>query len=722
VSDQTSTILIKLLSTGDLSALTAGQKQAETLTASLGALRTVLGSLGVGFGLGSLISFVESSEAWAASLGHLAEQAGISVQAFQKLNFAAIDAGLNQSDMASALAVLNRNMGLAAEGSSKQVKAIEELSLNTAELLAMPQEQRIEAIAQAYVHATDKGKAWADVVALLGRNSAHLREVLDQLGATGLAGIKAGPMISDADVAAAEKFDASWERAKISFKAMAQRFLGPGGGRQNPALGGGLLDLLGQGGAPAAAAGGRAGAGTQPQSADDIRKQLQATLDATPQMIAANLALSKALSDEAHQYDTLSQKAAALMAEADEDEAKAKQIQASGTMREDLQLEAKRLLTEAAKLRTQAEKELAAAVKQAETEEARGDAERTRRAEEGIEMLVKYNQAQQAQMQIAIAATEHDYTKTDNERWHEKLALLDKAVADQEEYIRLQQGNVDNDTLSPQAHAKAQNAVESGQTGLARTRGEIASMGPNPNSWQQQWSSAITKLRSSWGTLQQNIAGGLTGAISNGMQSIESNLVGLIQGTENWRAAIRNIATDIETTLLQAFVKMGVEWVAQQIYMAVAGKAINASSVASSAPLAMAQSAIWATPATLATIASWGGAALAAPSEIMAALASTQGMALFETGGYNPGMGITHPGEYIFSAPAVRAIGSGNLERAHQAAVAGGPAGGGRSKPQRMIHVMAPNMVSAKQMARDPSFDNVMLDWSRRRRGEQIET
>jgi hypothetical protein len=95
----------------------------------------------------------------------------------------------------------------------------------------------------------------------------------------------------------------------------------------------------------------------------------------------------------------------------------------------------------------------------------------------------------------------------------------------------------------------------------------------------------------------------------------------------------------------------------------------------------------------------------------------------FEEGGYTGAAGgVVHPHEYVFSAPAVRAIGAGNLERAHQAAVASGPAGGGRSKPQRMIHVMAPNMISAKQMARDPSFDNVMLDWSRRRRGEQIET
>ena len=52
----------------------------------------------------------------------------------------------------------------------------------------------------------------------------------------------------------------------------------------------------------------------------------------------------------------------------------------------------------------------------------------------------------------------------------------------------------------------------------------------------------------------------------------------------------------------------------------------------------------------------------------------------------------------------------------------GGGASGGLAsavaRPMRYIHVRAPDMVGARQMARDSEFDNVMIDWSRRNRGE----
>jgi hypothetical protein len=711
VSDQTSTILIKLLSTGDLSALTAGQKQAETLTASLQGLRTALGSLGVGLSFGAILEGIKSTVEYGASIEHLAEQANISTRALQMLDYAAASAGLKQDDMAQALGLLNRNMAAAADGATKQNKAIEELGLNTATLLAMPEEQRLVAIAQAYVNAADKGKAWADVIALLGRNSARFQEIITQLGTTGLGGVQSGLIVSDADLQRFEKTESAWAILGLTIKAIATILVAskPSEGLTNLAVAMGVSEGAK---APRKAAG--AAAGTPSQSVDDIRKQMQATLDATPQMIAANLALSKALSDEAHQYDTLSQKAAALMAEADEDEAKAKQIQVSGTMREDLQLEAKRLLTEAAKLRTQAEKDLAAAVKQAETEEARGDAERTRRAEQGIEMLAKWNQADVAQAKIAIAATEHDWNKTDNEKWQEKSDILTALIPKLEQYIKDQQANADNATLSPAARGKAQNAVESGKTGLASAKEALADMGPDPHSFIQNLSKDLTDLGIKSRTVQQSIASGLSGAVSSGFSSISTNLTGAITKTETWGQAIRSIGNTIETSLVQALVEVGLQMVKNALLKDVLDAADSSKTKTKTT-----EKAIEGGMESIAQLGPiYGTLAFAASLAAIMALAGG-----FEEGGYTGAAGgVVHPHEYVFSAPAVRAIGAGNLERAHQAAVASGPAGGGRSKPQRMIHVMAPNMISAKQMARDPSFDNVMLDWSRRRRGEQIET
>jgi lambda family phage tail tape measure protein len=63
---------------------------------------------------------------------------------------------------------------------------------------------------------------------------------------------------------------------------------------------------------------------------------------------------------------------------------------------------------------------------------------------------------------------------------------------------------------------------------------------------------------------------------------------------------------------------------------------------------------MWATPATLATIATGGAAALAAPGEIAMAQGMTLGLAAFADGGFTGDggkydvAGLVHRGEYVF--------------------------------------------------------------------------
>ena len=215
------------------------------------------------------------------------------------------------------------------------------------------------------------------------------------------------------------------------------------------------------------------------------------------------------------------------------------------------------------------------------------------------------------------------------------------------------------------------------------------------------------------------MASGLTGVISSGMSSVESNLNKLVMGTESWRAALSNIVTTIESSVIGAIIKMGVQWVANQILMATEGKAIAAANTAALAPIAAAESAVWLGPATLATIASFGGAAAAAPGEMLAAIAGTQGLALASDGGYFPGnesaaRGIFHGGEYIFSAPAVRNIGADNLEAAHQMAKSGGGGGGGGmgggSAITQSFHMHADFNSAFQAALKDPANKRTIID------------
>jgi hypothetical protein len=120
------------------------------------------------------------------------------------------------------------------------------------------------------------------------------------------------------------------------------------------------------------------------------------------------------------------------------------------------------------------------------------------------------------------------------------------------------------------------------------------------------------------------------------VQSISHGISGLIMGTRTWKQALSDIYNSIIGEIVQGIVQMGVRWVLTQVMMATVGRGLQAASVAASAPAAAASAAIWSPAATLATIATFGGAALAAPGFIGAAELSTMFGGAFADGGRPP--------------------------------------------------------------------------------------
>ena len=180
------------------------------------------------------------------------------------------------------------------------------------------------------------------------------------------------------------------------------------------------------------------------------------------------------------------------------------------------------------------------------------------------------------------------------------------------------------------------------------------------------------------------MASGLTGVISSGFSSLSREISKAITGAESFGQAIRNIATDIEDTLVQAIVEMGVQWLAQEAMRLIFGNTAKKSDTITTEEAALAAAQAWATPAAMASVASYGAADLAGMAGLTGAVLSAHALALggFAGGGYTGGSegnvaGVVHGAEFVWSAPAVRAVGADNLERAHQAALAGGGGGGG---------------------------------------------
>lgn len=227
------------------------------------------------------------------------------------------------------------------------------------------------------------------------------------------------------------------------------------------------------------------------------------------------------------------------------------------------------------------------------------------------------------------------------------------------------------------------------------------------------WSQTMLDLQNQWGSWAAQMAATFANVFNTGISTISQNLTGVIMRTQSWGQALANIGTTILSTVINAIIEMGVRWIATQILMATAGKAIQAASVAAMVPIAAAQAAVWASPATLATIASYGGAAAASPGFIAAAQGIVLGKALtgFSEGGYTGNVGtstpagIVHGREFVMSAPATASIGVDALEAMN---ATGAMPQTSTQREQRIVIVSDER--TARDLEQDPEFETVVVN------------
>jgi hypothetical protein len=246
----------------------------------------------------------------------------------------------------------------------------------------------------------------------------------------------------------------------------------------------------------------------------------------------------------------------------------------------------------------------------------------------------------------------------------------------------------------------------------------------DPNSFTQQWTSVITGLQNKFGTFATQTSSLFESVFNNAVSSISKGITGLIEGTMTWKKALMDIGTSIINEIIEGIVQMGVRWVMTQVMMAVMGRSLLAASVATTAPMAALQSSIWAVPAALSTIATYGASAAAAPAEIMAASGAVMGLAGFDAGGYTgdgspwQAAGIVHKGEYVFSAPAVDRIGVEKLDAMHQNATAGGTASPGGGNMSNKFVLVANLKQAALEAMASPQGEKVTVGHIRKNKNK----
>lgn len=176
--------------------------------------------LGAGAAVGAFVAFSKGALDLASSLKDTALQVGINVEKLQALHYAATQNGSSVETMNKALEKLRLNTQAAASGSKEQAAAFAQLGLNIQQMLALPLEQRYEAVAKAVRNSTDKQAAYNAVSEIFGNKIGPDQiAVLDALAADGFpkvakAAAAAGQVMSAETVVALERAQQAIENFK----------------------------------------------------------------------------------------------------------------------------------------------------------------------------------------------------------------------------------------------------------------------------------------------------------------------------------------------------------------------------------------------------------------------------------------------------------------------------------------------------------------------------
>jgi len=158
-----------------------------SLGAAAGALRAAFAPLAAALSIGGIVGLTRNALNAAGGLGELAEQAGVSVEGLQILQFAAAQAGVSNSQLETGLQRLTRTLGEAGEGSRTAVEAFQRLgvSFRDGEGRLRASEDVLPEIADALARIPEPAARAAAAVAIFGRGGQALLPILSQ-GAAGL--------------------------------------------------------------------------------------------------------------------------------------------------------------------------------------------------------------------------------------------------------------------------------------------------------------------------------------------------------------------------------------------------------------------------------------------------------------------------------------------------------------------------------------------------------
>jgi Tfp pilus assembly protein PilO len=657
----------------------------------------------------------------ADALGSMADQTGVAVEEFQALRYLFTQNAASAQDLTTGLNNLQRRIEDAARGSRQQQDALKALGLEWRALKEATPEQALTMLAQAIDNADDKARAFRDAMDLLGtRSSPRLKAALQELARGGFdeamrSAEQAGQIMSQSTQRKLDELGDAWEAMKNrAVNAAAEMIAAVTDPRLRPEI---MSDPEIETAKQNVPRVNRLKAlAFAEQSGNGMPVYTRPALEAVESMGQAQTAALQKEQDRRAD--------AALVAELDAEiasmtasiEAFNEQLLTSKFI--DLNLGMQEAMAGFNDKLTEAG-DLAAAVRGGGVADLMGQSPAARRADATVGLAFDARLGFDSRPGAAAAVTGEDTAAQRAEQLLQIRTRLAEQEADYRSQLELTDLRVRSGSLGQaQAWKSNQAAAEGLQVELVKMREELEALiaaapddkeakgllssvkraaeqskpaksrarqmrdramavndpASNPNfiapgeAMGASMAGYVEQIGSTGEQLERLFSGNIRGAID----AVSEGIVGLINGTLTWGEALEQIGGRIVNMLISSLVRMAVEWVAQQIMMAVMGRAIAASASAALAPIAAMQASIWSPAAALATIASYGGAAAAAPAQIALSLGVTKGIAAgtagFAEGGYTgPGgkyqlAGVVHRGEFVMPQTVVAREGVAALE------------------------------------------------------------
>jgi hypothetical protein len=612
-----------------------------------------IGAAAAGAGVAFAVLATRQSLALAGQIVDLAASANVGTQAFQALTAAGLDSGVKMEEVSKAFIVMQKSIQEAVEGNATLGSAFRTLGLSASGLKALAPERQFEMIAKAAKNAADQQAAWNAAMDILGqKNAPKLRQLLDRLAVEGFDKVYESSKkfrISDENLKtlddASDKLDALITRLKIlAAKGVVQIAAVVAPDPNAPRVS--RADA-------ATAAAARARAQTQsekeaPFTFQQGRNRAETAANRAKALAERERALALKEAEKTKQQDALRNS---------EEEKRRKQYEEAEVA---ARIVAEQKAAEAAEEKVYEENQKSRERRIRLSAENRAEAERL--AKEEAEAVAKARQLESDAAdqrlgqglfaeQLKRSAIENNRYLTKKQKAEQLLPVLAAENKLIDERIQLLETE-----LAKEPDAAARQGIAGRIDSLRQqsaTNSSTASL-TAPLTQMQELRAGLVDLANSFESIGATLASG----VGSALDTVGDQLTASILRAQSLDQAFANIGITIGTQIVAAIVKMGLQWIASRIIMAATDKGIAATSLGVNAGIAAAQTALWTTPATLATIASYGSAAAQAPGSITGALAASKAataLGSFADGGpTGPGgkyqvAGIVHRGENVWS-------------------------------------------------------------------------